>query len=75
MNLKKWWDSKTVAELKEIAVKADIHYFYLYQLCNKNKKGRPIRRASPEMAKVLEKATEGQVKRSDWRPDVWDNAA
>jgi DNA-binding transcriptional regulator YdaS (Cro superfamily) len=70
MSLEKWWDSKTVEEREKVARNAEITYAYLYQLCH----GETGKRASTDLAKVLESATNKEVKRHHWRPDVWEAA-
>jgi len=67
MTLSKYYKSLSRKERAKVAKLAGIGVDYLYQLST------GFRRASPDTAKRLEKATDGKITKEQLRPDIWDD--
>ena len=68
MNLKKYLDSLPMGARAKLAKKVGTNAAYITQLVGK------FRAPSWKMAIAIEKATKGEVKRSDLRPDIYPPA-
>ena len=66
MNLKKYFDGEPYGAKKEMAEYLSITPTWLGLLLRK------ARRPSPELAKKIEKATQGLVTAKELRPDLFD---
>lgn len=66
MNLQAYLDQLPHGGRAELAGKAEISAVYLWQIAKKK------RLPSPEVAKAIEDATDGAVKRHELRPDIFD---
>lgn len=69
MHLRDWIRTHTPEQRTEAARRAGTSLGHLWQLAGGH------RRASPDLAKRLEAATDGAVTRSDLRPDIWEPEA
>jgi len=69
MKLKTLYDRMTGEERRALARALKTSVPYLYQIAY------GYRQSGPVMAKAIEKATEGAVKRHDLRPDIFDKAS
>ena len=69
MDLKTYWDELDADGRRRWAKRAKTNIAYLSQIVYGH------RRASPEMAKLLHKASDSAVPLEKLRPDIWAGAA
>lgn len=69
MDIKTYLRSTNPDERNRVAREAGTTVAYLYQIAGGH------RTPGPKMALAIERATSGQVTRSELRPDLWEDAA
>lgn len=69
MDINHWWNSTDKPERQRIASECGVRPVYLYQLAI------GFRRPSPQLARALEQATGGALRKEALRPDVFGDAA